>query len=181
MDIGSLLIGFAVLIFCLPVLLKPFLKNQPSLSINSGNEKKGANRANNNIDYQEVLYALSDLDFDFQTGKITEDDHRIMRVQLLNQAGTLFSDQNVSGDLENLIRKRREEIGKKTKCEKCGTDLNGTDNFCPNCGAVGNNSDKQHPVTKFCPNCGAATELEAHFCSKCGKLLIYATNKFSTD
>lgn len=51
-----------------------------------------------------------------------------------------------------------------TKCEKCGTQLDEKDGFCPKCGK----SSAQHVN---CPKCGAVNKASDEFCTKCGGVL----------
>ena len=55
------------------------------------------------------------------------------------------------------------EGGTLTFCNRCGKELNETDEFCSKCGA-------QHGTTskKFCTACGTELDPEAGFCAKCG-------------
>lgn len=171
MDIGVILIGFAVLVLCLPFLAKPFLKDrnwaqdriqEPASSEQSQTLKE---RRHN------ILYALRELDFDFQTGKIIEQDHRALRAQLMAEAAWLIPNQvDQDDEIESLNQARRELLGKITKCNQCGSHLIDADRFCPKCGTPYNNGP-DNAVDVICPECGLKTIPGALFCSRCGSRL----------
>lgn len=110
---------------------------------------------------ERLLNALQELEFDFQLGKIPEEDYPAQRADLLRKGadvlkkldalaasrpasvqvaesaaasgkgGTLSDD-----DIESMIAARRK--ARKTKsagfCPRCGKPILVTDQFCPNCG-----------------------------------------------
>lgn len=47
-------------------------------------------------------------------------------------------------------------------CQKCGSQLEPTDNVCPNCGTL-------KPGKKFCQHCGQIIDEDCVVCPKCGK------------
>ncbi len=64
-----------------------------------------------------------------------------------------------------------ENNGNSQCCAQCGAPLNGTDMYCPNCGAA---STQQQP-SHYCPHCGSEVEGGARFCTACGKPIAPAT------
>jgi NADH pyrophosphatase NudC (nudix superfamily) len=110
---------------------------------------------------ERLLNALQELDFDFQLGKIPEEDYPVQRADLMRkgaeilkkldalapsrpslqpesarsansaQVGTLSDDE-----IESMLAARRRE--RKTRsagfCPRCGKPIMVTDQFCPNCG-----------------------------------------------
>lgn len=107
---------------------------------------------------ERLLNALQELDFDFQLGKIPEEDYPAQRGELLrkgadilksldalaparplrlNKASASGNEQPLSDDdIESLLAARRK--ARKTKsagfCPRCGKPVLVTDQFCPNCG-----------------------------------------------
>jgi hypothetical protein len=70
---------------------------------------------------REVVYAsIRDLDEDFETGKLTEQDHAALRGELRAQA-------------VRLLRAEREAAA-ATGCASCGAELSRDASFCPGCG-----------------------------------------------
>ncbi len=110
---------------------------------------------------ERLLNALQELDFDFQLGKIPEDDYPAQRTDLLQKGaevlkkldalaasrpspqqaaaaaavaeepGTLSDDE-----IESMLAARRR--ARKTRsagfCPRCGKPILATDQFCPSCG-----------------------------------------------
>jgi RNA polymerase subunit RPABC4/transcription elongation factor Spt4 len=164
MDIGAIFIGLALLVLTVPVVVKPFRQNQ-SKGTGPGHHKGQPSLNGHDLKPQreQVLAALRDLDFDYQTGKIAEQDYTILRSELMVQAAQLIRSQETEDEaIENLIRARREalSVGEARKCSQCGRKLSADDRFCPGCG---------EPVGTACPKCGQTTTSEDRFCSKCGE------------
>jgi ribosomal protein L32 len=181
MDIGVILIGFAVLVLCLPLLAKPFLKDrkwaQDRIQEPASSEQSQTLKERR----QNILYALRELDFDFQTGKVIEQDHRALRARLMAEAAWLIPNQlDADDEIESLIQARRESLGKTTKCSQCGGYLTDADRFCPKCGTPYNNSPDK-AVDAICLACGSKTVPGALFCSRCGSRLASQVALVSND
>jgi len=110
-------------------------------------------------EYDRVLTALSELDFDNALGKIPAEDYPLRRAELTQRGATLLrqldehdssyaaridntqfatSEAAPDDDLEAMIANRR-----RARQEKSG-------GFCPQCGGPTVQSDR------FCPKCGVA-------------------------
>ena len=50
------------------------------------------------------------------------------------------------------------------RCVNCGANLQGDDEFCPECG-------KPASGKKICENCGAENKIDSRVCTKCGQNL----------
>jgi len=97
---------------------------------------------------KEMLYvAIRDLDFDFQTGKVDQQDYGALRRQLEREAvhilrqldavdpRSVFANE-VECQVLDLRRHRTltaHSAGQEA-CLSCGTPLESSDNFCPSCG-----------------------------------------------
>ena len=107
---------------------------------------------------ERMLSALQELDFDFQLGKIPEEDYPAQRADLLRKGTEILkkldalapvrpvaaaalskaqASEEVSDDeIESMLAARRK--ARKTKsagfCPRCGKPILVTDQFCPNCG-----------------------------------------------
>lgn len=91
---------------------------------------------------KDVIFAnIQDLDFEHQCGKLSEEDYKDLRVEMVSEAATVMNQINnieVSHDLDALIR--REVTSRQS------SSLN--DIVCPNC-------RKTTPkANQFCPECG---------------------------
>jgi hypothetical protein len=97
---------------------------------------------------KEMLYgAIRDLDFDFQTGKVDQQDYTELRQQLerealhilrqLDAADPLVAlDHEIEHQVLTLRRHRASTVcgSSREACFHCGTPLENGENFCPCCG-----------------------------------------------
>jgi hypothetical protein len=97
---------------------------------------------------KEMLYvAIRDLDFDFQTGKVDQQDYGELRRQLEREAVHILRQldavdplvvfaNEVEGQVLGLRRHCTSTIrvSGQEACLSCGTSLESSDNFCPACG-----------------------------------------------
>ncbi len=110
---------------------------------------------------ERLLTALQELEFDYQLGKIPEEDYPTQRADLLQKGATVLrqldalaparaaaassqraaadpahGEQLSDDDIESMLAARRK--ARKTKaagfCPRCGKSVLVTDKFCPNCG-----------------------------------------------
>jgi len=154
MNFGAILIGLSLLIISLPFVIIPFqqgsLKKKvlPVELIRPENERLA------------VLSSLRDLDFDYQIGKVNEEDYTGLRGRLVVEAAHSLQETEEVDEVEALIQARK--TTKKSislACTMCGEPI-GTDiRFCPRCGT---------PVKVSCPSCGKYVKADDLFCSSCG-------------
>ena len=155
MQISALIIGFILLGAALVFVSRPFWEKR----------KKGAKDSiKTDLNRREsILAALRDQDFDFKTGKVSEEDYQPLRAQLLAEAAQYIeSEKNEEGKLEALIQARR-KAQQKIKCEHCGAPIEADQHFCANCGSPVHN--------ELCPSCGRKNRAGDLFCSSCGTKL----------
>ena len=154
MQTSSLIIGLVLLGIALYIIAMPFRQK----------EGKGAGKskaaASNERRREEVLLALRDLEFDFKTGKVTEEDFRPLHAQLIAEAARFVeSEKEDDQQLEALIQTRRTAKALQ-KCDSCGAPMNAGQKFCSKCGATAK--------TESCPSCGKKIHAGDLFCSSCG-------------
>ncbi len=110
-----------------------------------------------------ALKALRDLDFDFRTGKVSEEDYSGLRTQLVIEAAKYVEAAAHEDDqLEALIRTRKQALAREKPCPKCGEKLDAETRFCPHCGTE---------IGSPCPSCGKAVKPGDLFCRSCGSKL----------
>lgn len=126
MQISSLLVGFALLVVAFAYVTRPFFEKNRKVARMSSKVAEAQER-------ERVLSALRDLDFDFKTGKIVEEDYQPLRSQLLLEAARLMdAEKKEEEQLESLIQSRR--TSRKVACPKCGKKIALSDVFCSSCG-----------------------------------------------
>jgi ribonuclease HII len=152
MQISALIIGFILLGAALVFVSRPFWEKQKKGVKDSSTAQVGRR--------ESVLAALRDLDFDFKTGKVSEEDYQPLRAQLLAEtAQYIESEKSKDEKLEALIQARR-KTPQKITCEHCGAPMEADQKFCSKCGAVAQ--------TEACPSCGKKLRAGDAFCSSCG-------------
>jgi len=129
MQISSLLIAVALLVIAVYFVSRPLLeKNKSGVKAASKDAQPGQREA--------VLAALRDLDFDFKTGKISEEDYQPLRAQLIGEAAQYMeSEKKDDEQLEALIQSRRKTQSRQATCPSCGKKIVLGDSFCSTCGA----------------------------------------------
>jgi hypothetical protein len=149
--IGFLLFGASVAYVSLPFLRKPKKAASPlTLSGDLPGQR------------EVVLSALRDLDFDFKTGKIGEEDYHPLREQLLVEAARYMQEENKNEDrLEQMIQARRTAKQQGGACPRCEAPVRAGQHFCSKCGF--DLSDE------LCPSCGKHIQGRDLFCSSCGQ------------
>ncbi|HEY5730124.1 MAG TPA: zinc ribbon domain-containing protein [Anaerolineales bacterium] len=155
MNITAVLIGLMLLGTALVVVIRPFQQIQTTKSKHSTTATKGEERI-------VVLSALRDLDFDYKTGKVSDEDYVPAREQLLMEAARYIGQRDEKEDqLETMILKRRTSKGEN--CAECGASMESGQQFCSKCGAQVNHID--------CHSCGKKVRAGDLFCSSCGTQL----------
>ena len=158
MQIPSILIGLILLAASVAFVSLPFRKQ----------ERKGVKSAKAQVkaatQKEAVLSALRDLDFDFKTGKVSEEDYTPLRAKLLTQAAQYIEQEKEEDDkLEALIQSRRAAHEHGVKCNHCGAFVEAGQRFCAKCGSA--------VRQEVCPQCGKKIRAGDLFCSSCGTRL----------
>lgn len=137
--------------------------------------------ADPHCEYQALVAAIRDLDFDYRAGVVTEADYQPLRSDLVAQAVTVLQalDRRAPdvADLEaqiedavSALRATRQRAAdahpdgdRPTVCHACGQPVRAGSRFCPRCGAK---------LQQSCPDCGGPVEPEDCFCGSCGRPLV---------
>jgi len=152
MSLSSILLGLALVVLVVPFVIDPILKNK---------RRKRASKKNSStqLSKHEALLALRDLDFDFQTGKITPDDYAPLRQQLLIAAAQA---EQVVETPKEVVKAKVESIA----CSECNAAVQTDDKFCPKCGTA---------LNLTCPQCQKKIAADDKFCAHCGAALKVET------
>lgn len=158
MQISSLLVGILLLVASLAFVSLPFRQKQ---SANVKNRKVDASHKHSR---EAVLSALRDLDFDFKTAKVSEEDYTPLRAQLMAEAAQYIEQETEEEKkLEALIQARRTHQKQTFSCEQCGALMEAGQKFCSKCGAA--------VKKESCPSCGQKIQSGDQFCPSCGTKL----------
>jgi len=158
MEITSILIGLILLGASLFFVSVPFRRSSrkdaqiPKLHVKKEERREG------------VISALRDLDFDFKTGKVSEEDYTPLRARLMAEAAQYIEQQQEEDEkLEALIQTRRAAHQQSVKCDHCGASAQAHEHFCAKCGSPINHES--------CPQCGRIIRKGDQFCPSCGSRL----------
>lgn len=121
-------------------------------------------------DKKAMLYeAIQDLDFEKDSGKISEADYESARNDYLAQVAAVIEKMDALAPAQPAPpakKTKKPPATKKTKppgelaCTSCGADNPPGSKFCIECGA---------PFTVTCTSCGESLPAKAKFCNACGE------------
>ena len=155
MEITSIIVGVGLFAVSIVYVILPF--RQKRLKTTSTLDARASQKGQRDA----VLSALRELDFDFRTGKISEEDYTPLRTQLMAEAAQYIdTEAKESEQLEALIRTRRAAQKQGLKCEHCDAPIRTGQRFCSKCGSAINEEQ--------CPSCGKKIQTGDLFCSACG-------------
>ena len=155
MEISSIIVGVGLFAVSMVYVILPFRQKRlkTTSALDARTSQKGQRDA--------VLSALRELDFDFRTGKISEEDYTPLRTQLMAEAAQYVeAEEKESEQLESLIRNRRATQKQNLRCEYCDAPIQTGQRFCSKCGSAINYEQ--------CPSCGKKIQAGDLFCSSCG-------------
>lgn len=122
-----------------------------------------------------ALLALKEIEFDRETGKLSDRDYELLRSRYGAEALAAMATEapaarvTVTGDPEELIAARLQSLRSARSagvpvppsCRICGPRPEPGAQFCSRCGLPLN-------VANFCADCGAPLPDESRFCAACG-------------
>jgi hypothetical protein len=158
MELPSIFIGLALLAAALVYVSLPFRQKQ-LIKANSSVTSRQQQRPG-----EAILSALRDLDFDFKTGKISEEDYTPLRTHLVAEvAQYMEAEEKREEQLEALIQTRRTAQKADATCHHCGASMQADQRFCSKCGSAAGSEP--------CPSCGKNNQTGDLFCASCGTKL----------
>lgn len=155
MELSSIIVGLILFGGSVAYVSLPFRQKQRKIT----NSSKAHNQPQGQREV--VLAALRDLDFDFKTGKVSEEDYRPLRAQLMAEAAQYMEAEKKGDDqLEEMIRARRTVQQPGLRCQECESPIQAGQRFCSKCGSAVNHD--------LCASCGKTIQAGDLFCSSCG-------------
>ena len=126
MSTAGFILLLAFIIGAAAIILWPLIQTKPSSASTDGTAKKTGRGALTAIaqlqtEHEAILTAIRDLDFDFQTGKLTTEDYSTERDRLLIRgAETLrLIDQHQGEAIEDAVRSERNaKAAEKSKASR---------------------------------------------------------------
>jgi ribosomal protein L37E len=143
MDIGTILVGVALLVLVVAYVTRPLFERQ---SGRSNGRATSANPRAQLTAHRDAIYALiRELDADYQTGKINDEDYQTQRklyvaegVSLLKSLDALADEDGraaLEAEIEAAVLALRQKPSTIRFCTQCGHQADPADNFCSRCGA----------------------------------------------
>ncbi len=181
----SLVLGLALFGVLAVVIAWPWLQTtsspSPRRSGRSGEEQHPAQPSvAPQQEYQALVAAIRDLDFDHRIGIVTEEDYRPLRDALALRAASLLQEldyrsrqeSDLDAQIEAMVSALRsqgprtpvvhpKDVG-ATTCPACGCPVQAGDRFCAHCGTA---------LQRICPHCGVTVAPQGRFCPGCGRPL----------
>ncbi len=176
MDIGSILLLLGILVVVMLFIFQPFIderRNKVLVTQALPTIEKEMHISSMLAERERILRALQELDFDFNLGKIPEEDYPIQRQFLLQKGAEVIKKlDEISGDDQSTDQLQRIEdiIGVDQSEVSVGAEKIVKDVDVESLIAARKRSKESKP-DGFCPKCGKPISKIDKFCSKCGYTL----------
>ena len=119
-----------------------------------------------------ALLALKEIEFDLETGKLSDEDYRFLKEKYTTQALEALREEERSeapDDVEALVAHRVRALRSAAAtappgapvCPTCGPRPEADAAFCSTCGS-------RLPAPTTCAHCGATLTADSRFCDGCG-------------
>ncbi|OGO16795.1 MAG: hypothetical protein A2Z14_06990 [Chloroflexi bacterium RBG_16_48_8] len=154
MDVGSLLVIFALAIIVVGYILRPLIEKR-AISVTENSRYASELQA----ERDQVLMNLQEFDIDHAMGKIPADEYQGRRAVLVARGAAILKeldrldgimmtaparageavdqeDHDFEAQIEKEIQRRRRSVKEETAgyCPQCGNKLQSGDRFCTSCG-----------------------------------------------
>lgn len=160
MDPITIIVALVVLLLVGALIVQPFFSAATGDEGGRGSRRAAAvlrERADLLTQRNNLYATLRDLDFDFKTNKVAEDDYRAQRYQLVAQGVELLqrldglpdAGDAPDGDFIEAAVAAMSGSGQAAVVAAPARARSASGGFCPNCGKAVSRSDK------FCGSCGS--------------------------
>jgi hypothetical protein len=177
MDLGSLLLGLALLLIVVFVVARPMLLGSDP------RDRSAADRQADQLifDRERVLAQLRDLDFDQATGKLAEDDYAAQRANLVAQGVAVLKQLDARGLEAAPANGASPSTEDEIEAAIAALRQRAPRSFGPATTAPAQPprraaSSSVSTAAIVCPNCGRPARPGDQFCGGCGQRLPVAEN-----
>jgi anion-transporting ArsA/GET3 family ATPase len=180
MDIGSILLIFALLAVVAWFIARPFIDHPARKSTRRSREKQAFGQRYSSLlaERDRVLNSLQELDFDFALGKIPDDDYPAQRAVLLQQGASILREldtfqatpdaETAEARLEAVIAARRAALTPAyASGNGKGNGVHPPDDDIETQIAARKRAHEEK-ASGFCPQCGSPIKKSDRFCPRCG-------------
>jgi rubrerythrin len=109
-----------------------FSRKKPSGLVPSSRDELEAQR-DALLEQKQVAYeTIKELELDWTSGKLSEEDYQTMRREIEQEAIQVLKELDTLEDLEATLREEPEDV--RPRCPECGHAIEPTHAFCPSCG-----------------------------------------------
>lgn len=168
MELTAILLSLAVLIFVGVYLYAPFMEKRARRVTEEEHELSALM-----AERDRVINSLQELDFDFNLGKIPEEDYPVQRTSLLQKGAEILKKidtlapqptaaQDTEARLERAIAARRADAA-LAAVEASDDELEAM--------ISSRRKGRKDKSAGFCPRCGKPVMVTDRFCPSCGKSL----------
>ena len=176
MDIGSILLLLGILVVVMLFIFQPFIderRNKVLITQALPAIEKEMHISSMLAERERILRALQELDFDFNLGKIPEEDYPTQRQFLLQKGAEVIKKlDEVSGDDQSNDQLQRiEDIIGVDQSEGSGGAKKIVKDVDVESLIAARKRSKESKPDGFCPKCGKPISKIDKFCSKCGHTL----------
>jgi len=165
MQIISVFLTFGILVFVGLYLYAPFLERR-ARRVTAEEHELSTLLA----ERERTITALQELEFDFNLGKVPEEDYPTQRASLLQQGAAILKriDELVPQKKQNPADARMERAVQARRKKASGKKVTDDD-----IESLVVNRRKKHKSKSagFCPKCGKPVMADDKFCPSCGKAL----------
>ena len=176
MDIGSIFLLLGILVVVMLFIFQPFIderKHKVLITQALPSLEKEMHVSSMLAERDRILRALQELDFDFNLGKIPEEDFPTQRQFLLQKGAEIIKKlDEISGDEQSTDQLQRIEatLGGNKPAIRIDNEKIEKDVDVESMIAARKRSKESKP-DGFCPKCGKPVSKIDKFCSKCGNTL----------
>ena len=162
-DFLSLLIMILILVGIVAFITQPLLRKKPDMVLENYYEETPLHEL---LGRKDALYqSIKDLEFDFKTAKLSEEDYTDLRAKLENEAVALLKriDKAQAGakkpSISSISRPAKKTKASAAICPECGAANETGAKFCVGCGSR---------LAVVCESCGQENKPDDKYCSACG-------------
>lgn len=125
---------------------------------------------------ETVLLAIKETEFDYHTGKLSEEDYQRYEHRLRRQAiGLIQQIEKIAPESDSLNTQLEQEIARMRKVRTNGAAPQPTHAPPASAASPATSPAPAAAPVRFCHECGAAVSEGDKFCSQCGTLVRQAT------
>ncbi|HEX9012581.1 MAG TPA: zinc ribbon domain-containing protein [Anaerolineaceae bacterium] len=183
MDLGALLLILSILILVALFVTRPFINLVGESQTSEADDPLEHRRSETLAEYDRILTALQELDFDNALGKVPADEYPVQRAELLaagaaalgklDEAQVEVPDLTAEARIEAAIAARRADglqaaLGGES--EGSAPVLVLEDDTLERM-IAGRRQNREEKAGGFCPRCGRPVQQSDRFCPKCGARL----------